>query len=204
MSQLVFNFASIVLERLRLHLLDNPIENTKWSQMVADSVDSKKITITSEDKETREGLVNLLAMKFVRLRNDAVIPTKATDGSVGFDITLLGIKSVCDEDDSVVYCHTGLKVKPPPGYYTKIYPRSSISKSGFMLANSVGIIDVDYSGELLIAMKRTKAGATLTFPCKMVQMLPELDHSHIVSVEVGPDELDDTVRGDGGFGSTGK
>ncbi|AMN83874.1 deoxyuridine 5'-triphosphate nucleotidohydrolase [Faustovirus] len=199
---MAFNLASIVLARVRLGILNEPVENTGWSQMVDDAVAGRKIKIASEDKETNASLNDLFAMKFVKLREDAVIPSKATDGSVGFDLTLLGIKSTCAEDDTVIYCHTGLKVKPPPGYYTKIYPRSSICKSGFVLANSVGIIDVDYRGELLVALKRTLAGATLTFPCKMAQIMPELDHSHIVSIEV--ETLDDTVRGEGGFGSTGK
>ncbi|QJX71820.1 nudix hydrolase domain protein [Faustovirus] len=198
----MFNFAALVLNRVRANLLSNPIEDSNNDQLIEDAVNGKKISISSTNDEDQACLVNLLAMKFVKLRPDAVIPTKATDGSVGFDLTLLGMHSRCATDDTVIYCHTGLKVKPPPGYYIKIYPRSSISKSGYSVANSVGIVDVDYRGELLVALRQHKADAVITYPCKMAQLIPELDHSHIVSVEV--DTIDDTARGEGGFGSTGK
>jgi deoxyuridine 5'-triphosphate nucleotidohydrolase len=202
MTEIVFNFASLVLDRIRSGLLNNKVENSSRESMIDDALNGRKVTVTGEDEETKQNLIDLFAMKFVKLRPDAVVPTKATDGSVGFDLTLLGLKSVCAEDPNVFYFHTGLKVKPPPGYYTKIFPRSSIIKSGFSLANSVGIIDVDYRGELLVALRRERADATLTFPCKVTQLLPELDHSHIISIEV--EDLDNTARGEGGFGSTGK
>ncbi|SME64699.1 desoxyuridine 5'-triphosphate nucleotidohydrolase [Faustovirus ST1] len=200
MSNQSVNIATLVLNRIRLESLTT-LPDDSWNSCVKDAMAGQKILVTNDD-ENITNFNKLFQMEFVKLRPDAVIPTKATDGSVGFDLTLLGIRNVCAEDNQVIYCHTGLKVKPPMGFYSKIYPRSSIIKSGFDLANSVGIIDVDYRGELLVALRRHKSDAELTFPCKLVQLLPELDHSYIVSVEVT--ELDETVRGEGGFGSTGK
>jgi dUTP pyrophosphatase len=178
------------------------LSDAAWAKCVDDAMAEEKVLITNDDVKDETPFNKLFQIRFVKLRPDAVIPTKATDGSVGFDLTLLGVKGICPENPDVIYCHTGLKVKPPLGFYTKIYPRSSIIKTGYILANSVGIIDVDYRGELLVPLMRQRADAQLTFPCRLAQLLPELDHSYLMSIEV--EELDETVRGEGGFGSTGK
>lgn len=201
MSAPAYNIAALFLDQMRANLLNTPIDDATGASMVVNVANGKKINVVGDDAQSQASLVNLLAMKFVKLRPDAVLPTKATDGSIGFDLTILGVHSTTP-DSSVVYCHTGLKVRPPPGFYTKIYPRSSICKSGYSLANSVGIIDTDYRGELLVPLRRHDANAVITFPCRMAQLVPELDHSFIIGVEV--EALDETVRGEGGFGSTGK
>jgi dUTP pyrophosphatase len=95
-----------------------------------------------------------------------------------------------------------LRIKPPYGYYCEIYGRSSISKSGFCVANSVGIIDPGYTGNLMVALTKTDPLATLSLPFKCCQIvfrkhiLPEME-------EVSSFDCGETVRQGGGFGSTG-
>ena len=139
---------------------------------------------------------------------DAVIPTKAHESDIGYDLTLVAfekelINVFTDSgmDPRVLMYDTGIAVMPEKGYYVEIAPRSSISKTGYILANSIGIIDPDYRGSLKVALiKVDKYAPTLPLPFKGFQLIVrKAEESSIQQV----DELDETVRGDGGFGSTG-
>ena len=133
-----------------------------------------------------------------KIRSDAVTPTRGTEQSSGLDITILGIAKVLSED--VALYSTGLQATiKEPGYDIKIYPRSSISKTPYVLANSVAVIDSDYRGELFIALRKVAEGPDLEFPVKIAQLIIEKVHTTKI-VEV--DDLDSTKRGEGGFGST--
>lgn len=155
---------------------------------------------------------------FIRLDENAPQPSKGTPGSVGFDVYITKLKSY-DENSGVYYFHTGWSVRAPTGYFPLMYPRSSLPKSGFMLANSVGVIDVDYQGELIVALVRNP-GSSIVYdtvnkslvlptnngPFKAVQIvfspLPYmLDAVSIVNAKSFNEEQ--TQRGSGGFGSTG-
>ncbi len=144
--------------------------------------------------------MSLPEVKFIRDDPDAIVPTKGTPFSIGYDLTAIRFdKQVTSK---TVRFDTGLKVQPPPGYYTEIIPRSSLCKTGYMLSNSVGLIDEDYRGTLLIAL--TKVDETmpdLQVPfvyCQLV--LRKAEHYSVKEV----DELSETERGYGGFGSTNK
>ena len=92
----------------------------------------------------------MLTTKFKKLHPKAIAPTRAHDTDSGYDIYAVDIKKTCGD---VIFFGTGISVQPPPGYYFKVYPRSSISKTNGIFANSVGIIDEDYTGEIHIAIK---------------------------------------------------
>ena len=141
-------------------------------------------------------------MSFIRFENsDAAKPERATDGSVGFDLSISKLKKF---ENNVYYYHTGWSVRAPEGYYATIHPRSSLPKTGFMLANSTGIIDPDYQGELIVALVRHDENAQLLqLPYKAVQIIfapmPYVgDVKYLNSIDDAK-----TKRGDGGFGSTG-
>lgn len=136
---------------------------------------------------------------FVRTSESAVLPTKAHPSDSGFDLTLISaVKSFGD----VALYGTGIKVKPPEGYYFDVVPRSSVSKTGYMLANSVGIIDQSYTGEILVALRKVdKTAPDLELPVRMAQLI--LRPMIPVDMEEVA-ELPTSERGDGGFGSTGK
>ena len=130
----------------------------------------------------------------------AVLPSKAGPNEVGYDMTLVRIHSRIDED-TIMY-DTDIITKPPLGYYSEIVPRSSIVKTGWILANSVGVIDPTYRGTIKVVLKRTRPGTKeLELPCKIVQLiLRKLAPNYEVS-DRGSFKFEETER-KGGFGST--
>lgn len=143
---------------------------------------------------------------FIKLmRDDAVLPTKAYSSDAGFDVTIIGRKDNNDNNprDSVltpILFHTGLKLQPPEGYYFELVARSSLQKRGYMLGNSIGIIDNSYRGELLVSLvKFDQYASDLELPCRVAQLIPrKMVDMNLESV----DDLNDTQRQEGGFGST--
>lgn len=136
--------------------------------------------------------------RWARTHPNAVAPTKSSVSDSGFDLTLIErARSV----GAVEFFRTGLKIQPAFGWYFDLVPRSSISKSGYMLANSVGVIDRGYTGEILVPLfKSDPHAADLTLPCRLVQIIPrQIIHAEIVEVS----DFDETIRSGGGFGSTG-
>lgn len=141
-----------------------------------------------------------MKIKFVRRHNEAVIPSRANPTDIGLD--LVAIKEHKVLPSGVVLFDTGIAVTPPEGYYIEILPRSSMSKSGWILANCVGTIDPLYTGNLFIALARVNHEAPapeLPF-CLCQMVLRKAEYADMEEVK----ELDDTERGDGGFGSTGQ
>jgi deoxyuridine 5'-triphosphate nucleotidohydrolase len=144
--------------------------------------------------DTRDPLVSK-----VYLDDSAIFPTKAHGSDVGYDLTI--IKKVKDLTGNTGLFDTGIKVTPPNGFYTEIVPRSSLSKSGYILANSVGIIDPGYNGNLLIALtKIDQSCEDLVLPFKCCQLIFKFQY-HNIKLEKCI-ELSDTTRNDGGFGSS--
>lgn len=139
-----------------------------------------------------------VSFKFQRTRYDAIAPHKAHVTDSGYDLWLL--EKVKEENGMVMY-DTGIAVKPPHGFYFELVGRSSISKSGYIMANSVGIIDASYRGSLKVALiKINRDIPDLELPCRLVQLIPR-QFVHLEAQEV--EELDSTARGEGGFGSSG-
>ena len=133
-----------------------------------------------------------MRVKLQRLVDWAKIPCHATAGSAGLDLT------ATSKEDQLYYTEygTGLAIEIPEGYVGLIYPRSSISKHPcFSLANSVGVIDSDYRGELKCRFRGSyyRVGDRIA---QLVIMPYERTQFEVV------DTLTDTTRGDGGFGST--
>lgn len=136
---------------------------------------------------------------YQKINDNAVAPKKGHLLDSGYDIVAIGVKKY-DENTKTYFLNTGLKIRPPYGYYFEMYPRSSISKTGFVLANSVGIIDQNYRGELIVALKQVADTPLPPLPWKVAQIIPK-QFIHFSPVETN--ELDETVRGEGGFGSSG-
>lgn len=130
----------------------------------------------------------------------AVTPTKAHSSDIGYDLTVIDVfKKISDR---ITLFETGIAISPPNGYYLEILPRSSLSKTGYMLANSVGIIDPDYTATLKVALIKVDTDMKdIELPFTRCQLiLRKAENANIELVE----SLVDTKRGDGGFGSTDK
>jgi len=139
-------------------------------------------------------------VNFIIKDSNAEIPTKAHKTDIGYDLTAISVyKKISDK---VTLFETGIVVRPPMGYYLEIIPRSSISKTGYILANSIGIIDPDYTGTLKIPLcKIDEKMPDIKLPFKRCQLV--LRKAEIYDMEE-TEKIDVTERCDKGFGSSDK
>lgn len=136
---------------------------------------------------------------WMKTREDAFPLKKERISDSGYDITLLGVIKQIGE---VTMYSTGIKISPPHGIYFDLVPRSSIIKTGYILANNTGVIDRSYRGEIMVPLiKIDKSMPDLPLPSRIVQLIPRLI-PHIELIRL--DSLEETPRGAGGFGSTDK
>ena len=137
-----------------------------------------------------------------KLNPKATIPTYGSEYAAGCDLYACLEESVTIEPHATVLIKTGLALEVPVGYAGLIYARSGLaSKRNLAPANKVGVVDADYRGEVMVALHNHGTMAqTIEHGERIAQMViaPFLTANFI---EV--DELSDTVRGEGGFGSTG-
>jgi deoxyuridine 5'-triphosphate nucleotidohydrolase len=138
--------------------------------------------------------------KYVKTIENAIAPSKNSVSDEGYDLWVIAVDKVISKD--TIRFETGIKIQPEEGWHIEILPRSSLSNTGWMLANSVGLIDSSYRGTLKVALNRVDMNAkNIELPFKGVQMVLRPNVHFICDEE---EELDETVRGDGGFGSTDK
>ena len=143
-----------------------------------------------------------MQLKFKRLRPQAILPRRATPESAGLDLCACLEEPVTIRPFELVRIPTGLAAALPAGTVGLVYPRSGLaSKFGVTLANCVGVIDSDYRGELLVAMTND---SQTDYTIQPGDRIAQLVVTPILLPEpVEAEELDSTVRGEGGFGSTG-
>lgn len=137
----------------------------------------------------------------VKLLDKNCTPNKQHEADGGFDIYSREDVSVFPQE--TVYVKTGVCVAVPTGYVALLIPRSSLSRTPLRLANSIGVIDSQYTGEILIPFYNTSDIEIVDINkyeryCQLV-IVPIIDSNMEIV-----DELDDTERGEGGFGSTGR
>lgn len=133
---------------------------------------------------------------------DLDLPEYATDGAAGIDLTAAIENDVVLEPGARALVPTGLRIGLPSGYELQIRPRSGLAlRYGIMLPNAPGTIDEDYRGELgVIVMNGGESPFTITRGQRIAQAVLA-PVSRLLWVEVA--QLDETTRGEGGFGSTG-
>lgn len=139
-----------------------------------------------------------MKVKVKKLSENVVVPQYAKSGDAGLDLTATS-RNV-DQKGFVEY-GTGLSFEIPEGYVGLIFPRSSISKINMSLTNSVGVVDSGYRGEVKLRFKPSGAGNGIYEIGERVGQLIILPYPSVELVEA--DELDETDRGSGGFGSSG-
>jgi deoxyuridine 5'-triphosphate nucleotidohydrolase len=140
-----------------------------------------------------------LLFRWTRTHTRAVAPFKARASDSGYDLTLI---EKGQSSGLLTFYRTGIKIEPEFGWYFDVVPRSSIVKTGHMLANGIGVIDRSYRGEILVPLIKVDPQAPeLELPSRIVQLVPRpIVHLQLRMVE----DLEDTARGAGGFGSTGE
>lgn len=146
-------------------------------------------------------VVNINIKKLVP---EAVIPKYAKSGDAGLDLTAVSV----NETEMYIEYGTGLAIELPPGYYAAIVPRSSISNYDLVLANTPGTVDQGYRGEIKLRFKKTyvkvlkgvRDAKYYQVGDRIGQMIIQ-EYPLVLINEV--DELEDSSRGSGGFGSSG-
>ena len=143
-----------------------------------------------------------MTLKIKKLDPRAIIPTYATASSAGADLYNMMENEVNIPPHKTVLIKTGLAVEIPEGYVGLIYARSGLaSKRGLAPANKVGVIDADYRGEIMVALHNHTDSVAIVEGGERVAQLAIVPFLKAELCEV--EQLSDTVRGEGGFGSTG-
>jgi len=140
-------------------------------------------------------------VKIKKLVSEAIIPQYSKPGDAGLDLVATYIKIEDHQNYGYYEYGTGLALEIPEGYAGLIFPRSSISNTGMILTNSVGVIDSGYRGEVRVRFKYVKGTKSYEVGDKIAQLII-IPYPIVEFEEV--EELSNTDRGDGGFGSTGK
>lgn len=138
-----------------------------------------------------------MLIKVKKIHPQAVLPVKAHLSDAGFD--LYATSKTYDNDNNVVY-GCGLAFEIPDGYMGLVFPRSSNAKKSLLLSNSVGVIDAGYRGEVTAKFKKICDGLEYNLGERFAQLII-LPIPNVVFNLVN--ELSDSERGTGGYGSTG-
>ena len=142
-------------------------------------------------------------IKIKKLRENAVVPTRGSASAAGYDLYACIDAPVSIAPHATAMIGTGLSVAIPEGYFGAVFARSGLaSKQALRPANCVGVCDSDYRGEYIVALHNDGETERIIESGERIAQLVVIPY---LSVEFDlVDELDETERGAGGFGSTGK
>ena len=142
-------------------------------------------------------------VKVKKLDERAVLPTYGSEFSAGADLYAVCDDEVVIQPNETKFIRTGLAMEIPQGFAGLIYARSGLAcKRGLAPANKVGVVDADYRGEVMVALHNH---STMAQTIATGERIAQLVIAPFLKAEfLQADELCDTVRGVGGFGSTGK
>ena len=147
--------------------------------------------------------MNTETIKIKKLNENVKIPTRGSEYAAGYDLY-----ACIDGDSKHIYPHqtvkigTGLSIEIPDGYFGAIFARSGLAtKQGLRPANCVGVCDSDYRGEYIVALHNDSNDTQTVVNGERIAQLVVVPYMPVEFEEV--DELSDTERGDGGFGSSG-
>lgn len=145
-----------------------------------------------------------MKLNIKKLSEKAVMPVKAHNTDAGFDLTAISITTEINEcGQLIIVYHSGIAVDIPEGYVGLLFSRSSIAKKSIIQTNCVGVIDAGYHGEIMAKFKTTTDVVPAVYKegDKFAQLvivpLAQIDLEEV-------DELPDSERNDGGYGSSDK
>jgi dUTP pyrophosphatase len=139
-----------------------------------------------------------ILVKVKKLHENAVIPSYSKPGDAGMDLTITEIK---ENNFRQISYGFGIAVEIPFGYVGLVFPRSSVKNQDLLLSNCVGVIDSGYRGEIQSTFRKTDPSEKFYNVGERGAQIIILPYPQVFMVE--SDELSDTERGTGGFGSTG-
>ena len=149
-------------------------------------------------------VINMLEIKIKKLYSDSKLPTRGSDNAAGYDLyaNLKGQSQISIQPHETKLISTGIAMALPSGTFLGIYPRSGLaSKKGLRPANCVGVVDSDYRGEIFVALHNdSNEEKIIEHEERIAQGILQF---YMAQDFIEVDELDETNRGKGGFGSTG-
>lgn len=148
-------------------------------------------------------------IKIKKVRQNAILPTRGSDYAAGYDLYVSEIRTpncprqITIQPQTSVKFGAGVAAAIPEGYFGAVYARSGLAtKRGLRLSNDVGIIDADYRGEIIVSLHNdSNEPQKINIGDRIAQLI--IQPFEAVEWEE-TSELDDTKRGEGGFGSTGR
>lgn len=145
----------------------------------------------------------MIKIKFKKLTDKAITPTKGSEYSAGYDLYACINSPITISPRSTQKIGTGLTIELPEGFFGAIFARSGLAtKRGLRPANCVGVCDSDYRGEYIVALHNDSDEEKIIMPNDRIAQLVIIPYLSADFEETN--ELLDTTRGDNGFGSTGK
>ena len=154
-----------------------------------------------------------MKVDFKKINNKALLPAIISELAGGWDVTVTEIEKIGDD---LVICKLGFALALPKGYKLTLVPRSSLTKTHWVIQNSPGLGDEDYRGEYQLRFRCIPSGIKLKshggyelvyeeFPFKTGERVGQVYIEEVIPIEFNIiDELPESIRGDGGFGSTNK
>ena len=139
-------------------------------------------------------------IKVKLLRDQMTLPKKASEGSAGWDLKAIEAVEIPSHSTCKVPCGFALEI--PTGYEAQIRSRSGLAWEGIVVANSPGTIDSDYRGEVCVLLRNDSSQNFIVKEGDRIAQMIIAKVPHVMLVET--EELSDSARGDGGFGSTGR
>jgi dUTP pyrophosphatase len=181
----------------KLERFEKEITGDEHSDDFIRDLDKLLRTLSNDIQESYTPDSTALNVKIKKLHPNAVIPSYSKDGDAGLDLVAT---SISNGSTTITY-GTGLAIEIPKGYVGLLFPRSSIRKYELMLANSVGVIDSGYRGEIQATFRKGEDfSPKYNIGDRIAQILilpyPQIQFSEVI-------ELSNTERGEGGFGHTG-
>ncbi len=142
-------------------------------------------------------------LKICKVSEKGIVPKRATNGSAGMDLHACINESIVLNPGERVFIKCGIAIGLPEGYAAFVFPRSGLGvKHGITLSNCVGVIDSDYRGEIGVGLYNLSDVAYTINPNERIAQMVVMPVCMVETEEV--EFLDETERGAGGFGSTGK
>lgn len=147
-------------------------------------------------------MITNIPVNIKKLKDDAIIPTYGSEFAAGADLYACIPEPIIIQPGETAFIPTGLAMELPIGYAGLIYARSGLAcKKGLAPANKVGVIDSDYRGEVMVALhNHSNQMVEVAIGERIAQLVIT---PYIAAVFNTVDNLDETTRGAGGFGSTG-
>lgn len=180
------------------------IINNNENFVIMDETPNNTISekFTPNNKEVCIQKSRAIPVEIKKIDPNATIPTRGTCESAGADLYANINSPISISPQQTKMIGTGISMKIPDGFVGLIYPRSGISvKRDLAPANKVGVIDSDYRGEIMVALHNHGTTSKTINPNERIAQIVFTEYYVPIFNEV--EELDDTERGEGGFGSTG-